>query len=62
MKLGLDAKGLEWVLHLLQGDCLFFFENKDYASFQYFRAEYRKVQDEYREVRDGVRSGDQGSD
>ena len=39
----LERKSLEWVLHLLKGDCMYLFGENDFDNYKYFREQYRTL-------------------
>lgn len=43
----LNAQGLEWVLYLVKGDCMHFFEQGQMDNFNYFRTQYKNIKNEY---------------
>lgn len=43
----LELQGLEWVLYLVKGDCMHFFEQGQMDNFDYFRSQYRILKEEY---------------
>lgn len=43
-------KDLDWVVHLVLGDCMHFFEQKDWDNFKYFRNELSLLKARQKEV------------
>lgn len=50
------TRDLDWVVHLILGDCMHYFQERDWESFTYFRNELSLLkarQKQEKEVRNG---------